>query len=84
MSRLAGILVIGISLMMPVSFVSAQDHDQGDHMTPMAHHQWSDHEEEHWQSYEKAHHRKDHDWTTASKREQTGYWKWRDKHPDPH
>ncbi len=78
MSRLGGVLVIGISLMMPVSFVSAQDHPDHDK------HHWSDQEQSHWQEWEKQHHKKNHDWEKASKREQHNYWKWRDQHPDAH
>jgi hypothetical protein len=84
MSRFMGVLVLGISLLAPVSLVNAQDHDhdQGPDSAHPMEHQWSDHEEKPWHEYEKAHHRKDHDWAKASKTEQSHYWKWRDQHPD--
>lgn len=80
MSRFLGAAVLGICLLAPVAFgpvavVNAQDH-------PRPTHQWNDHEDQVWHQYLKDHHRKDHDWAKASKREQRTYWKWRDQHPD--
>ena len=31
-----------------------------------------------WHQWLKEHHKKDHDWSKASKREQQQFWKWRD------
>jgi hypothetical protein len=76
MSRLAGVLVLGISLVMPVSLASAQE--QSIHH----HHEWSEQEKAHWEEWEKEHHKKERAWDHATKREQKSYWKWRDKHPD--
>lgn len=84
MSRFLGAAVLGISLMMPVAIVHAQDHDR-DHDTMQAKtHEWNEHEDQAWHSYLKERHKKDHDWAKASKREQKDYWKWRDAHPDSH
>jgi hypothetical protein len=81
MSRIFGVLALSISLLAPVSFVSAQDHDH-DSSHPMTH-QWDkQHDDKSWHEYLKGRHRKDHDWEKASKSEQNHYWKWRDQHPD--
>ncbi|HEX3681046.1 MAG TPA: hypothetical protein VHU83_00795 [Bryobacteraceae bacterium] len=74
MRRYLGTLVLGISMLAPVALI-AQDHDR---------HTWSDNENPTWHQYLKEHHKKDHDWGHASKREQKDYWKWRDAHPDTH
>jgi hypothetical protein len=80
MSRFIGAAVLGVCLMASVAIVSAQAQDMAQNGTPG--HQWNDHEDQVWHQYLKDHHRKDHDWAKASKREQKEYWKWRDKHPD--
>jgi hypothetical protein len=92
MSRLVSVLVISICLMAPVSFVNAQDHDQGHdrgsgsmmHETHGMTHEWNENEDKPWHEYLSQQHRKDHDWTKASRREQRNYWKWRDTHRDEH
>ena len=76
MLRYLGALVLGISLLSPAALI-AQDHD---HQT----HEWNANEDPHWHQYLKEHHKKDHDWGKANKREQADYWKWRDAHPDAH
>jgi hypothetical protein len=47
-------------------------------------HQWNDGENTAWHQYLKEHHKKDHEWAKANKREQAAYWKWRDQHKDIH
>jgi len=85
MKRFAGALVITIGLMAPTGVAFAQDHPQ-DHQERQDHprHEWNDSENGAWHQYLKEHHKKDHDWEKASKREQRAYWKWRDQHPDTH
>jgi hypothetical protein len=75
MLRLVSALAIGVSLMMPVSFVNAQEHHKH-------HHEWTEQEKMHWQEWEKEHHKKDREWDKATKKEHSSYWHWRDKHPD--
>ena len=79
MRRLAGALILGLGLLAPTAAVIAQDHDRNH-----ARHEWSDSESATWHQYLKEHHRKDHEWSKATKREQRAYWKWRDQHPDTH
>jgi hypothetical protein len=73
MFKYFGSLLLGVSLLAPMSLI-AQDHG----------HQWNDNENTAWHQYLKEHHKKDHDWSKASKREQQNYWKWRDQHHDAH
>jgi hypothetical protein len=71
-------LLLSVGLLMPVTSLIAQEHRD-------AHaHQWNDGENASWHQYLKEHHKKDHDWSKAKKREQADYWKWRDAHRDAH
>jgi hypothetical protein len=79
MLRYLAVFVLAVSLLASNAVVTAQDHDQDHQM-----HQWSAQEDPHWHEYLKAHHKKDHEWNAATKREQAAYWKWRDAHPDAH
>ena len=79
MLRFVGAFVLSIGLVASAGMAAAQDHDR-DH--DQRTHQWADTEDVHWHAYLKEHHKKDHDWSHASKREQRDYWKWRDAHPD--
>jgi hypothetical protein len=82
MLRFLGALVLGVSLLAPAA-VYAQDHDR-DHNTMQTRHEWNDNENQYWHQYLNEHHKKEHDWAKASKREQRDYWKWRDAHHDNH
>jgi len=75
MKRFAGALVLTLGMLLPMGVAIAQDHP---------HHEWADSENPTWHQYLKDHHRKDHEWAKATKREQSAYWKWRDQHPDAH
>ena len=75
MKRIAGALVLGLGLMVPMGVVFAQDHPT---------HEWSSGEDPAWRQYLKEHHKKYHDWAKANKKEQEAYWKWRDEHRDVH
>jgi hypothetical protein len=78
MYRFLGSLVLGLSLLVPVETLIAQEHhDQVEH-------QWNDGENNAWHQYLKEHKRKDHEWAKANKKEQANYWKWRDQHKDVH
>lgn len=71
---------LGMCLLTPVGALNAQEH----HDQVANTHQWNDNENQAWHQYLKEHHKKDHEWAKASKREQKDYWKWRDAHPDAH
>lgn len=80
MFKRLGLAVLGLGLLAPITTtLYAQDH----HDQAMKH-EWKDSENESWHRYLKEHHRKDHDWDHATKKEQAAYWKWRDAHPDQH
>lgn len=73
MNKLISSLVLGVCLLAPVGIMNAQDHPS---------HTWSDSENPTWHQWLKDNHKKDHDWSHATKREQAAYWKWRDQHHD--
>ena len=77
MSRFFATALFSVSLMAPATAVYAQDHDR-DH----SRHEWTANEDPYWHQYLKEHHKKDHDWAKAKKREQEDYWKWREAHHD--
>ena len=77
MKRFFGSLVLSACLLAPINTLIAQDHP--DHHDQ---HMWNDGENTFWHQYLKEHHKKDHDWEKASKKEQEAYWKWRDQHRD--
>jgi hypothetical protein len=81
MYKFLGSLALGVCLLTPIGTLKAQDHHD---QAAQAHHQWNDGENQYWHQYLKEHHKKDHDWEKANKREQTDYWKWRDQHRDSH
>jgi hypothetical protein len=76
MKKLLGVAILGVGLLAPTAVMNAQEHH--DQMA----HQWNDGEKDAWGRYLKAHHKKDHDWDHANKREKSDYWKWRDQHHD--
>ncbi len=45
-------------------------------------HNWDANENQAWNRYLSENHRKPHDFSKASKKEQTEYWNWRHTHPD--
>ena len=78
MKTIIGSLVLSACLLTPVSVgvLNAQDHHEE--------HRWNEGENAAWHQYLKEHHKKDHDWEKAKKKEQEDYWKWRDEHRDRH
>jgi hypothetical protein len=82
MFKFLGSACLGISLLFPAAALYAQGHPDHGHMQNS--HQWNDSENGMWHQYLKDHHKKDHDWSKANKREQSAYWKWRDQHRDSH
>ena len=45
-------------------------------------HNWDDHENRSWGLYLSNNHKKNHEFSKSSKREQSNYWNWRHSHPD--
>jgi len=84
MKRIAGALVLAMGLMLPTGVAFAQDHQEHHDRQDHSRHEWNDSENGAWHQYLKEHHKRDREWTKASKREQRNYWKWRDQHQDVH
>jgi hypothetical protein len=80
MARYLTAFVLAVALLAPAA-ITAQDHDRDQQAQ---YHQWNDHEDQVWHQWLRDHHKKDHDWGKATKKEQREYWKWRDAHPDRH
>jgi hypothetical protein len=45
-------------------------------------HNWDDHENRSWVVYLSNNHKRSHEFSRSSKREQSNYWNWRHAHPD--
>lgn len=45
-------------------------------------HNWDNHENNAWGIYLTSNHKKNHEFSKASKKEQSHYWDWRHSHPD--
>ena len=45
-------------------------------------HNWDDHENNAWGVYLTNNHKKNHEYSKSSRREQSHYWDWRHSHPD--
>ena len=45
-------------------------------------HNWDDRENKSWGVYLSDNHKKDHEFSKSSMREQSNYWNWRHAHPD--
>jgi uncharacterized protein YecT (DUF1311 family) len=91
MHRYVASLMLTAALTLPMSILAAsqdrdQEHrDQDRRVYDSRHkdyHNWDAHENEAWHRYNSENHRKDHEFTRASKREQENYWNWRHSHPD--
>src|ERR1700674_675747 len=86
--RLASSLFLAAAIASPVSTMAAPvpqdaavqvrvyDRDHKDY------HNWDDNENKHWGVYLQENHLKEHDFKKATRKEQSGYWKWRHDHPD--
>ena len=80
MKKLIGTLLLGASLMAPVSAFAADrryyDRDHRDY------HNWDDREDHAYRRYLTENRRGYVEYNTQNDREQRNYWKWRHKHPD--
>jgi len=45
-------------------------------------HNWDDHENNAWGVYLTNNHKKNHEYSKSSRKEQSHYWDWRHSHPD--
>jgi hypothetical protein len=75
MLRYFAAIVLCICLLAPMT--AGAQHEENRH--PMiAPHVWSSRELPAWRRYLSANHQTYHDWVTATPRERSAYWKWRD------
>jgi hypothetical protein len=87
-SRFIGSLILAATLVAPVAIMAAPapqnagvqiriyDRNHKDY------HNWDDRESHAWGIFLTDNHRKAHEYSRASKREQSQYWNWRHQHPD--
>ncbi len=95
MSKFLKPVLCAAVLVLPIS-VYAQDHKGDDrqdkHGSSYAYydskhrdwHKWDDQENQAYAHYAEEHHQQNHDFSSASEREQQQYWNWKHKHPDSH
>ncbi len=87
-NRLIASLILGAALLMPVSILAAAkpqeatvrvyDRDHKDY------HIWDANENSAWTVFLTNNHSKYHEYSHASRKEQSNYWNWRHSHPDGH
>jgi hypothetical protein len=81
-------LLLAAALMAPVAIVAAPGaNDDGVQVRVYDsghkdYHNWDDHENNTWGVYLNNNHKKNHEFSKSSKREQSNYWNWRHSHPD--
>ncbi|HLW98599.1 MAG TPA: hypothetical protein VKR82_08145 [Candidatus Acidoferrales bacterium] len=87
-SRFIGSLILTAALVGPVAMMAApapQDAGVQIRIYDRNHkdyHNWDDRENHAWGIFLTDNHRKSHEYSRASKREQSQYWNWRHQHPD--
>lgn len=92
MSRIFGAVLLSAALFVPATIVQAQDHQDRQNTqnkryydsTHKDYHEWNANEDQAYHQYLQENHRKNQDWSRASKRDQNAYWNWRHEHPDAH
>ena len=86
--RSIGSLLLAAALVAPVAVLAAPAEKDGsvqvrvydrDHKD---YHNWDAHENDTWGVYLTNNHKKRHEFSKSSRREQSNYWKWRHSHPD--
>lgn len=86
--RYIGSLLLAAALVAPVAVLAAPArHDDGVQVRVYDrhhkdYHNWDDHENNAWRIYLTNNHKKPHEFSKASKREQSNYWNWRHSHRD--
>lgn len=89
MSKFLSAVFLSFALLAPVALQGQDSHDQDQNKrvydsTHKDYHEWNANEDRAFHQYLKDNHKKDHDWSKASKKEQNNYWNWRHEHPDSH
>jgi hypothetical protein len=87
-SRFIGSLILAAALVGPVAMAATpapQDAGVQIRVYDSSHkdyHNWDDRENRAWGIFLTDNHRKSHEFSRASKKEQGQYWNWRHQHPD--
>jgi hypothetical protein len=84
--KLLTVLPVTLGLLIPVSNLRAQDHDNDDHRyydrEHHDYHHWDAKEDRAWHRYWEERHKRYIDWERANERQREAYWHWRHEHPD--
>jgi len=87
-NRFIGSLILAAALATPVAILAAPGpNDDGVQVRVYDsghkdYHNWDDHENHFWGVYLTDNHKKSHEYSKSSKKEQSHYWNWRHSHPD--
>jgi hypothetical protein len=85
MKRRLYLIAMSAALVLPATTVVAQEHHDNRKYEDRAHkdtHEWNNDEDQRYRRYLEEHHKKYHQFSKASKREQNDYWNWRHRQPE--
>jgi len=87
MSKLTGMFVFGLALLMPLAAQDRDEHrERRDHRYYDAdrkdYHEWNEAEERAWRRYWELRRRSAIGWERAREEQRREYWRWRHEHPD--
>ena len=86
MRRYLSVLLLGMVLTVPAVMTADDDHGQTRRYydkTARDWHEWNENENHAYHHYLEEKHKKDRDFSNASSRERSNYFKYRHAHPDP-
>ena len=87
-NRFIGSLILAAAITAPMTMIAApgaKDEGVSVRVYDSGHkdyHNWDDNENKAWGVYLSGNHKKSHEFSKSSKREQSNYWNWRHAHPD--
>src|SRR5271165_1699658 len=87
-NRFIGSLILAAAIAAPMTMIAAPGRDDNGVSVRVYdrnhkdYHNWDDHENEAWGIYLTNNHKKSHEFSKSSKKEQSNYWNWRHSHPD--
>lgn len=87
-NRFIGSLILAAAIAAPMTMIAAPGpNDDGVQVRVYDshhkdYHNWDDHENTSWGVYLTNNHKKPHEFSRSSKREQSNYWNWRHSHPE--
>ena len=87
-NRFIGSLILAAAIAAPMTMLAAPGRDDNGVSVRVYdrnhkdYHNWDNHENDAWGVYLTNNHKKTHEFSKASKKEQSNYWNWRHSHPD--